>query len=703
MGKLLPPTLVEGSDGLLRPGPATPADRDHLSRSSWWNSWVQQVDELGEACSRLAEANADILGPGVVHLDNSGLLGPDASDAYLACARGDTRTARRLLRVLVDHLGVVLAHYRDDLFDGDGPLTSFWATPGETHHGRWRVMGVTTSAGASYVHKVRPVDGERIFLSPEGVFASVVRAARAEDRVRLPTLDVRCGRGADGAPYSWAPWLSEPRDTALDPVSGLTALIVTAGSAPDFWRDAGCLSAAVAAFGITDLTEDNMVTADLDGRPTLVPVDLEIFLRPTVGLASSKLVGSGHQHTGIEQVARPCTGGGPLVVLSGARAVRRSTPCARSSSRSLVLDGAGGAGYGGELTAYLRGIVSTWLTICRGRTALAQVLDTACRGERVRVLRRPTADYTDALVARLLGISGVALPELDERERTQLDAGDVPYSTVPAAAGSWAGRMTVSAIGPVLRDAVEAVRGTVATSVVTDARHGVSVHLGGGAGGRHGCVSAQVEELGGLVVFRWDENTIRLGLPSSSPTAPTMPTVRARLERLDRADTELRWAWARSGFTDATIEVRLRRLVDAGARWLDAALSRYGWLGIHAVGWDASAAAARLAQHLDGHAEVQERALALMGPAAVGGDAQWSEFAGLTDACRLRRGLDQIYGTKFDWVDGRMEAVQLHDVGSADEARARLGLGTVAEAAGRASALASRLAARDSSPEETPT
>ncbi len=97
----------------------------------------------------------------------------------------------------------------------------------------------------------------------------------------------------------------------------------------------------------------------------------------------------------------------------------------------------------------------------------------------------------------------------------------------------------------------------------------------------------------------------------------------------------------------------------------------HGWPGADLVGADGAEAAWLLVQH--GDADVQERALLLMRESADAGVTA-ADIAMMTDRILVERGHPQLYGTQFEFVDGKLIQDPVDDPDSVDVRRAEVGL-----------------------------
>lgn len=148
-------------------------------------------------------------------------------------------------------------------------------------------------------------------------------------------------------------------------------------------------------------------------------------------------------------------------------------------------------------------------------------------------------------------------------------------------------------------------------------------------------------------------------------------------------DEELRAELARR----VAVDQEARRALDGAAMaaadeenlpWLKQVIAEVGWPGKSLVGTAGAHHAWLLVQHADRDPAFQRECLGLLTAAAERGKASWKEVAYLTDRVLLAEGKPQEYGTQATARDGRYAARNLRDPASADERRARMGLGPLA-------------------------
>lgn len=640
-------------------------------------AWSTFEECVVVAIDALAARFEDVIEPGA--LLAARIVGPEATAAWALQRLGRPDLAHRRVEAALASVRVALECYRLDLLAECGRLTTLQVVDTESHHGGRRPIRVTTAEGGRWILKHRPGIAEELFLGDDGMFALMNRLSGG--RLDLPSLEIRASRHDEQ--QSWQRWIESPGRSVVIP--GLTAAVAEAEAAEALWHRGGQLAGACAAFGVVDLGEENVVTRAIgDHALELVPIDIELFLHPGHGLHRTMLTAdpatSTNHHTGIETHPRSCTGAGPIIHLDEADRMRaRTRSCRRRTSRSLVGDGNGGVGYAAQLPAFLRGITDAWVCAAQNRSTLADRLPV---GGRARHLNRPTADYLTGLAQWLIGDVDdpcLAVPgaPCTPEEAEQLRFGDVPYLTTeigPDRVTAWRDGLTLSALGPVLRDAVEHVRGQC-EAVTIDVHRRVHVVLDDEPG--HGSVSLGLPGSRQHALFTWKGSHLTLELPAAGAEDPvqqtTRPEVRDRLLRLQRTDAALRAAWTSSDFTDQDLAAKLHALTDAAARWLLGVVAEEGWPGSSMVGTEAASAAAQLVQHLE-DIEEQSTLLRAMTRAALRGDAAWSDVAGTIDSAALARGEPQHFGTKFEKGPDGLQPCRSTDTARMEVLRHRAGL-----------------------------
>jgi len=141
-----------------------------------------------------------------------------------------------------------------------------------------------------------------------------------------------------------------------------------------------------------------------------------------------------------------------------------------------------------------------------------------------------------------------------------------------------------------------------------------------------------------------------------------------------------------AGLSDAEIAVLdalVRNAVMAQdlvhTEWLKAHVAEHGWPTVSEAGPRGANAAWLLAQHADLDPAFQLRALQLMEPQVVAGEANAANFAALTDRVWLKLSGLQRYGTQLSCRDGWREALMLEDAAGVDARRAEMGMSPLAD------------------------
>ena len=109
-------------------------------------------------------------------------------------------------------------------------------------------------------------------------------------------------------------------------------------------------------------------------------------------------------------------------------------------------------------------------------------------------------------------------------------------------------------------------------------------------------------------------------------------------------------------------------------------IKEFGWPTISLVGKDASKAAWLIAQHAILDEEFMNSCLVLLENAVKNNDAEALCFAYLKDRTLIMKGMSQIYGTQFDFIDNEAVPFPINNPENVDELRKDMGLGTLEEA-----------------------
>lgn len=514
---------------------------------------ADMIADLDKWCRQTARRFGQVIDRRVLVAHNADLFAPLVTRAFVVCA---TRPgfARRFVpeqrAAFEAFLTDFLVRLRDDARAGrlDDlafalPVIGLRADNAETHNRGERVLRLEPASGRPLAYKPRHADGETLFLTKtDSVFAVLNGLPNASGEVGLPVLPSTPGHG----PYLWQEWVEPPTTWGTIRRSGdlnLCGTRLRPDQAGRFWRRAGSLSAACFAFGITDLSEGNLLTGpgQSDDEPLYYPVDLEVFFAGTHRLHDTHLVtgGSGqHHHCGLERTARWCTVGGPFAgLVPGSadtmqlRRIRR--PWVRGQTRTVVSDTHGRTGYGPYLTAFLRGMFDAWTLMCRNRARITRLLDRDCT---VRVVLKQTSLYQQAIDDRLLTGRASVQVRFSRSEAEQLRRADVPYFFRSSRGGpllrwdprrkvtvatrippgralpplDWircGERLTLAGLGAALRDAVAYVFTDLDRLTDTDSRYGVQLRL---IDADTGEVSFDWPQVGKRVTYSWDAAMLRL-------------------------------------------------------------------------------------------------------------------------------------------------------------------------------------------------
>ncbi len=108
-------------------------------------------------------------------------------------------------------------------------------------------------------------------------------------------------------------------------------------------------------------------------------------------------------------------------------------------------------------------------------------------------------------------------------------------------------------------------------------------------------------------------------------------------------------------------------------------IEKHGWPGKSLVGEDGAHAAWLLVQHADRDREFQKRCLTLLEGAVKAREATTTDLAYLTDRVLVGQNKNQMYGTQFRLVDGKMEPYPIADEKNVERRRKEVGLPSLAE------------------------
>ncbi len=134
--------------------------------------------------------------------------------------------------------------------------------------------------------------------------------------------------------------------------------------------------------------------------------------------------------------------------------------------------------------------------------------------------------------------------------------------------------------------------------------------------------------------------------PESEETKKADPPALKRMKEIDRQNTD-----------------RMREIV-----------RQYGWPGKSLVGADGAQAAWMLVQHADHDRPFQKNCLGLLAAAFKQGEATGEQLAYLTDRVRIGEKQQQVYGTQFREVEGKLQPEPIEDEENVDRRRQEMGL-----------------------------
>jgi len=127
-------------------------------------------------------------------------------------------------------------------------------------------------------------------------------------------------------------------------------------------------------------------------------------------------------------------------------------------------------------------------------------------------------------------------------------------------------------------------------------------------------------------------------------------------------------------------EFKLVEEIDtANTQRLKEIVAKRGWPGVSLVGKDGASAAWLLVQHADRDREFQKKCLGLMKELLPKGEVSKPNFAYLTDRVLVAEKKQQLYGTQFHTVAGKLVPQPIEDEAKVDARRKEMGLGTLEE------------------------
>lgn len=154
--------------------------------------------------------------------------------------------------------------------------------------------------------------------------------------------------------------------------------------------------------------------------------------------------------------------------------------------------------------------------------------------------------------------------------------------------------------------------------------------------------------------------------------------LRQELLRMREADQAVRARMIDAGSQSETIGREMMALDAAHTRRLLEIFKTHGFPGVALVGKDGAEAAYLLVLH-GPSIELQKKSLAYLKKAVRRGEAPPDAVAGLTDTLNYRQGKPQVYGTRFDVVEGKLVMGKVEDPARLHARRAKLGLMPLSE------------------------
>jgi hypothetical protein len=341
------------------------------------------------------------------------------------------------------------------------------------------------------------------------------------------------------------------------------------------------------------------------------------------------------------------------------------------------------------LDHFLTGMFQAWALICAHKDEIVGFLDRRLAGAPIRVLHRPTSEYSDALARhQLLGepFSG----DVTAAELRQLSAGDVPYFVVRRGEAhvryldgdDWAAAdIPVPADRP--DESVLSGRHWDLTGLAVPIRDVVHfAYTDGTAEPAPSSAAFDWPAENRRMVYSWDAGTARL-TPCPIDGRADAAEIAERLLRIDQVDAAIRDRWTAAGFPQDADASTLDELTREAMRWWESVVDVHGWPGEDVIGGEATAAAARLVQHLDGQPGRQARMLKAMRAATSAGTIPAVHLAYCHDAWCVAGERPQRYGTKFLRHGDEFVPYPIDEPDTVDQRRAAVGLSTLRDYADR--------------------
>lgn len=162
--------------------------------------------------------------------------------------------------------------------------------------------------------------------------------------------------------------------------------------------------------------------------------------------------------------------------------------------------------------------------------------------------------------------------------------------------------------------------------------------------------------------------------------AAHLAALRTELKEMVRVDQDIRNRLTAGGTkTDVKLAEELSTVDAKNTARMKEIIKEHGWPGKSLVGADGAHDAWLLVQHADRDRPFQKQCLELLREAVAKKEASGKDLAYLTDRVLVGEGKNQLYGTQFITVDGKMQPQPIEDPENVDKRRAEVGLGTLAE------------------------
>jgi hypothetical protein len=159
---------------------------------------------------------------------------------------------------------------------------------------------------------------------------------------------------------------------------------------------------------------------------------------------------------------------------------------------------------------------------------------------------------------------------------------------------------------------------------------------------------------------------------------PTNEALRQELIRMLDEDQAARKPMTEGTWVSEEQARKMNELDAANTKRLAEIVKQHGFPGVALVGRDGAQAAIVLMIH-GPSIELKKKALPYIKKAARRGEIPMEAFATLTDTILITEGKPQLYGTKFDLVDGKFVLAKTKDPARLDARRKKLGLVPISE------------------------